>query len=80
MRCAGELQNITGTIEMRVVALCQVERVVDADVAILLDFGFILTYSALLLLLLGYLGSGGWLAKASVVIAALCEFAFVFAD
>ena len=43
--------------------------------AILLDFGFILTYSALLLLFLGYLGSGGWLAKASVVIAALCAFA-----
>jgi hypothetical protein len=42
--------------------------------AILLDLGFIVFYSALLVLLLGYLGSKGWLAPAAVVIAALCAF------
>ncbi len=61
-----------------------------AKPAILLDLGFIVLYSALLVLLLGYLQSndkgapsgdqsprapaGGWLATASVAIAALCAF------
>ena len=43
-----------------------------AGPAVLLDLVFIISYSALLILLLGFLGVGGRLALAVVVIAALC--------
>jgi hypothetical protein len=43
-----------------------------AGPAVLLDFVFIVSYSAVLILLLGFLGAGGRFAPAIVVIAGLC--------